>query len=93
MPTQALGLRKNWGLSLRFFAYPYGEYGSEIKKVIQEAGFLKRLLGSSLVSLMPGFDQYAYPRFAMNENYGGIGRLRLAANAFAIARKRYHANR
>ncbi|MEH6402374.1 MAG: polysaccharide deacetylase family protein [Sneathiella sp.] len=65
------------------FAYPYGEYGSEIKKVVQEAGF-KAAFGQQSGVAYAGFDQYAYPRFAMNENYGGIGRLRLAANALPL---------
>ncbi|MBL4740532.1 MAG: polysaccharide deacetylase family protein [Sneathiella sp.] len=65
------------------FAYPYGEYGSEIKKVVQEMGF-KAAFGQQSGVAYSGFDPYAYPRFAMNENYGAIGRLRLAANALPL---------
>lgn len=65
------------------FAYPYGEYGTDVKKIIAEAGF-KAAFGQQSGVAYAGFDKYALPRFAMNENYGGIGRLRLAANALPL---------
>lgn len=68
------------------FAYPYGEYGTEIKKVIAEAGFIAAFGQQSGVAYA-GSDKYSYPRFAMNENYGAIGRLRLAANALPLRAK------
>lgn len=65
------------------FAYPYGEYGTDIKNVIAEAGF-KAAFGQQSGVAYAGYDKFALPRFAMNENYGGIGRLRLAANALPL---------
>lgn len=65
------------------FAYPYGEYGSEIKEFVQAAGF-KAAFGQQSGVAYAGFDPFSFPRFAMNENYGGIGRLRLAANALPL---------
>jgi peptidoglycan/xylan/chitin deacetylase (PgdA/CDA1 family) len=65
------------------FAYPYGEYGSEIKALIAEMGF-KAAFGQHSGVAYAGYDKYAYPRFAMNESYGGIGRLRLAAKALPL---------
>lgn len=65
------------------FAYPYGEYGTEIKKSIASAGF-KAAFGQHSGVAYAGLDKFALPRFAMNENYGTIGRLRLAVNAMPL---------
>ncbi len=75
--------QKELGFIPAIFAYPYGEYGTEIKKIIAEAGF-KAAFGQQSGVAYAGFDKFALPRFAMNENYGGIGRLRLAANALPL---------
>ncbi|GLQ05214.1 polysaccharide deacetylase [Sneathiella chinensis] len=65
------------------FAYPYGEYGADIKRLVAEAGF-KAAFGQQSGVAYSGHDRYSLPRFAMNENYGAIGRLRLAANAMPL---------
>lgn len=65
------------------FAYPYGEYGDEIKAVVSKTGFLAAFGQQSGVAYS-GHDRFELPRFAMSENYGGIGRFRLAANALPL---------
>ncbi len=65
------------------FAYPYGEYGTAIKNTIEEMGF-KAAFGQQSGVMYAGHDRFAYPRFAMSENYGSIGRLKLAANALPL---------
>lgn len=65
------------------FAYPYGEYGSEVKAVIRDIGF-KAAFGQQSGVSYSGHDRLELPRFAMSENYGGIGRFRLAANALPL---------
>ncbi len=65
------------------FAYPYGEYGSEVKSVIRRLGF-KAAFGQQSGVAYSGHDRLELPRFAMSENYGGIGRFRLAANALPL---------
>ncbi|PHQ70658.1 MAG: chitin deacetylase [Sneathiella sp.] len=62
------------------FAYPYGAFGDEVKTVIRNAGF-KAAFGQQSGVAYSGYDRFELPRFAMSENYGGIGRFRLAANA------------
>lgn len=65
------------------FAYPYGEYGNEVKAVIRKIGF-KAAFGQQSGVSYSGHDRLELPRFAMSENYGGIGRFRLAANALPL---------
>jgi peptidoglycan/xylan/chitin deacetylase (PgdA/CDA1 family) len=65
------------------FAYPYGEYGDDIKAVIRKNGFMAAFGQQSGVAYS-GHDRLELPRFAMSENYGGIGRFRLAANALPL---------
>jgi peptidoglycan/xylan/chitin deacetylase (PgdA/CDA1 family) len=65
------------------FGYPYGEYGNEVKSVVRKAGF-KAAFGQQSGVAYSGLDRFELPRFAMSENYGGIGRFRLAANALPL---------
>jgi peptidoglycan/xylan/chitin deacetylase (PgdA/CDA1 family) len=84
---EILGANKDFEENLGFvpgiFAYPYGEYGTDIKRLIEQAGF-KAAFGQQSGVAYKGHDKFALPRFAMNENYGSIGRLRLAANALPL---------
>ena len=75
--------KKNLGFVPGLFAYPYGEYGSDIKDYIERAGF-KAAFGQQSGVAYAQHDLFALPRFALNENYGSIGRLRLAANAMPL---------
>lgn len=68
------------------FAYPYGEYGTDIKNIIERLGF-KAAFGQQSGVMYSGQDRYSYPRFPMSDNYGNIGRLRLAANAMPLRTK------
>lgn len=65
------------------FAYPYGEYGNAVKAVIREEGF-KAAFGQQSGVVYSTADRLELPRFSMNENYGGIGRFRLAASALPL---------
>ncbi len=84
--TASATFQEKLGFIPAIFAYPYGEYGTDIKKVIADAGF-KAAFGQQSGVAYAGSDKFSYPRFAMNENYGGIGRLRLAANALPLRAK------
>lgn len=68
------------------FAYPYGEYGTDIRNMIEGLGF-QAAFGQQSGVMYSGQDRYAYPRFPMSDNYGNIGRLRLAANAMPLRTK------
>ncbi len=75
--------QKNLGFVPGIFAYPYGEYGLDIKNLIEDMGF-KAAFGQHSGVSYSSLDRYEFPRFTMNETYGNIGRLRLAANALPL---------
>lgn len=65
------------------FAYPYGEAGSALENLVESKGFTAAFgQHSGVVHASLGF--YNLPRFALNENFGGIDRFRLAVNALAL---------
>ncbi len=65
------------------FAYPYGEYGQQIEKIVAERGYVAAF-GQQSGVLHATSDRYGLPRFALNETYGGIDRFRLTANALPL---------
>jgi len=59
------------------FAYPYGEYSSELEDMVESLGFTAALAQySSVAAGQEGL--YSLPRFPFNESFGDIGRFRLA---------------
>ena len=64
-------------------AYPYGEYSLAVGSLSKEAG-LTIGFGQHSGVLRTGSDMMYLPRFAMNENFGGISRFRLAVNALPL---------
>jgi len=62
------------------FAYPYGEASLRVAATIKKAGFAAAFGQHSGVIGSVG-DMFYLPRFAMNETYGDLSRLKLAANA------------
>lgn len=67
----------------QIIAYPYGEYSLAVGKVAKEAGFTSGF-GQHSGVLHPNADMAYLPRFAMNENFGGVSRFRLAVNALPL---------
>ena len=65
------------------FAYPYGEAGAAEISMVRKAGFVAAFGQHSGVIGSTG-GRFYLPRFAMNEHYGDIGRLKLALNALGI---------
>ncbi len=65
------------------FAWPYGEYGLALQKLLTEAGYAAAF-GQQSGAIGPGADFSYLPRFAMNEHYGEAGRFRLAANTLPL---------
>jgi peptidoglycan/xylan/chitin deacetylase (PgdA/CDA1 family) len=71
------------GAAPTLLAFPYGEYGSQIQKVVAERGYAAAFGQQSGVAHATS-DRYGLPRFALNETYGGIDRFRLTANALPL---------
>ena len=64
-------------------AYPYGEYDADVIETAKAAGFIAAF-GQHSGAFGPGSDIFGLPRFAMNEDYGDIARLKTAAGALPI---------
>lgn len=71
------------GAAPTLIAYPYGEYSLEVGEVAREAGF-EAGFGQHSGVLHPGEDFFFLPRFALNEVYGDLKRIRLAARALPL---------
>ncbi len=76
--------RTELGATPTLFAYPYGEYSLAVRDKIVEAGFTAAF-GQHSGVLHKEANQFFLPRFAMNEPYGDIARLRLALNALPLS--------
>jgi len=74
---------KELGQKPALFAYPYGEASLAVSAKIKRAGFRAAFGQHSGVIGSTG-DMFNLPRFAMNETYGDLARLRLAANALPL---------
>ncbi len=61
----------------KLFAYPYGEYSLDVVKAVKDAGFIAAF-GQNSGVLFAADNMFELPRFAFNENYGSIDRLKLA---------------
>ena len=61
----------------QLFAYPYGEYSLDVIKAVKDAGFIAAF-GQNSGVLFASDNMFELPRFAFNENYGSIERLKLA---------------
>lgn len=68
----------------KIFAYPYGEATRDLEATAKAQGF-DAAFGQHSGVVHPSLGFYYLPRFAMNENFGGIGRFRLAVNSLAMA--------
>lgn len=65
------------------FAYPYGEFSLDVRDLVVGRGFTAAFGQNSGVA-HPLLDEFALPRFALNERFGGIDRFRLIANALPL---------
>jgi peptidoglycan/xylan/chitin deacetylase (PgdA/CDA1 family) len=71
------------GKKPEFFAYPYGESSAEVRAYVIKAGF-KASFGQHSGVIHSDSDFHYLPRFAMNETYGDLIRVRRAANALPL---------
>lgn len=62
------------------FAYPYGEYSTDVQEVVAALGF-DFAFGQHSGAIGRTDDPLGLPRFALNEAFGDLDRFRLAVNA------------
>ncbi len=79
-------LTEELGKAPTLFAYPYGETGLDVKKVVDQAGYAF-VFGQHSGAIGPLTDLTYIPRFALNENFGGLDRLKLVINALPLPTK------
>ncbi len=75
--------RKELSLTPTLFAYPFGEYSSAYRKIVQETGFTAAFGQQSGVAYAGG-DLFALPRFSLTERFGDIDRFRMTATALPL---------
>ena len=79
--------KENLGENSNFFSYPFGEYSSEFKKIIQELGF-KYAFGQHSGVIDETKDLWELPRFPINEKYGEIKRFKTLMKTLPFKYKR-----
>ena len=79
--------KENLGKNSNFFSYPFGEYSSEFKKIIQELGF-KYAFGQHSGVIDETKDLWELPRFPINEKYGEIKRFKTLMKTLPFKYKR-----
>jgi len=67
----------------QFFAYPYGEYSTALRKQLSGYAF-KAAFGEQSGVASAKSDFTALPRFTMTDNYGDLERFQLTANALPL---------
>ena len=65
------------------FAYPYGEYSGFVIDAIKDAGFTAAF-GQNSGIMHKDEDFFELPRFAFNEDYSALSRLKLAVNGLPL---------
>jgi len=67
--------KKELGYSPKVFSYPFGEYSTDLKKIVSELNF-KFAFGQHSGVIDPTKDFLELPRFPINEKYGEIKRFK-----------------
>lgn len=75
--------QKELGSVPTIFAYPYGEASLAVEDVVKTAGF-KAAFGQHSGAFDATAERFYLPRFSLNERFGDLPRLKLAANALPL---------
>ena len=85
--TSNARFRKELGYVPELIAYPYGEFSDAVIEMVKRAGFVAGFgqhSGAFGATDTIKKDIYRLPRFAMNESYGNVARLKTAAGALPM---------
>ena len=66
-----------------FFSYPYGEYGRDLRDLVEDLDFLAAF-GQQSGAIAAEDDRFALPRFALSARHGDLKRLRRIAQALPL---------
>jgi peptidoglycan/xylan/chitin deacetylase (PgdA/CDA1 family) len=75
------------GFVPNLIAYPYGEFSTPVIEVVKKAGFIAgfgQQSGAFGINSNISDELYRLPRFALNEAYGDLARLKTAASALPL---------
>ncbi len=72
------------GKAPEMFAYPFGEASEQVQKLVQKNGY-NLAFGQHSGVVNSTTSAYYIPRFALNENYDDMRRLRLVLNALPLS--------
>jgi len=75
------------GFVPNLIAYPYGEFSTPVIEVVKKAGFIAgfgQQSGAFGINTNISDELYRLPRFALNETYGDLARLKTAASALPL---------
>ncbi|MEH6582163.1 MAG: polysaccharide deacetylase family protein [Halioglobus sp.] len=75
-------LQERLGYSLRYIAYPYGEFDNELKTLVSDLGFVG--FGQHSGAIFSGSDYRALPRFAAAGSYAKLDSLKVKINSLAL---------
>ena len=75
--------KEELGYVPELIAYPYGEFSDAVIAQVKAAGF-QAGFGQHSGAFAGGDDAFRLPRFAMNESFGDLGRLKTAASALPV---------
>jgi peptidoglycan/xylan/chitin deacetylase (PgdA/CDA1 family) len=75
--------RERLGKVPALFAYPFGESSLAVERAVRAAGYAAAF-GQHSGAFDSGANMFYLPRFAFNETYGEISRVRMALNAIAL---------
>ncbi|MFA5591891.1 MAG: polysaccharide deacetylase family protein [Micavibrio sp.] len=76
-------IREELDVRPTLFSYPYGEYDTAYKAIIQSMGF-KAAFGQQSGPAHAGEDLYALPRYTQTERYGDLDRFTMTANSLPL---------
>lgn len=83
LETSNARFREELGFQPNLIAYPYGEFADNVVRIVKDQGFIAGF-GQHSGAFGAGTDIYRLPRFAMNESFGDVSRLRTAAGTLPL---------
>ncbi len=87
LQTAVKNFKKELGYSPDVFSYPFGEYSSDLRKIVSDLNF-KFAFGQHSGVIDASKDYLALPRFPINEKYGELERFKSILNSLPFPYKK-----